>query len=374
MEANMKNRSLCVVVAMVLGILALGSICFAAAATSSAPNWWVGPPAEFQKLVEGAEKEGEVILWDSSGALFGKALLEAWPKQWKIKLNSIGVDHEQQVTRVLTEARGGLNTVDVINPSLVGVHLLYERGILARLVPENVRVLRDVPKLVTKVSGVPVGWNPRYGVRVFTYNTEKVKDPPKDWPDLLDPKWKGRIAFDMDMRQVLPLACSDGERVGWGYERVRDFLRQLAKQKPQYHDQGRVMATWVGSGKADILAGGAFSHALVLKKQGAPVNAVLPRIIGKSENLMAVPEKAPHPNAARLLMAWVLSPESLRSLWNVGYYGNIFISPEYYGDPSFSFYYDLGKGKTVVDASVDCVQKAEKENWVGIFRKDIGFE
>ena len=369
----MKTQS-SVFFAIVVWVLALARPGFGAASNPSVPDWWVGSPSEFQKLLEGAEKEGEVILWDSSGALFGKALSDAWPKQWKIKLSSVGVDHEQQVTRVITEARGNLHTVDVINPSLVGVHLLYQRGILSRLVPENMRVLRDIPKLVTQINGVPVGWNPRYGVRVFTYNTDKVKEPPKDWTDLLDPKWKGRIAFDMDMRQVLPLACPAGEAVGWGFERVRGFLRQLAQQKPQYHDQGRVMATWVASGKADILAGGAFSHALVLRKQGAPVNAVLPNIIGKSENLMAVPEKAPHPNAAKLLMYWVLSPESLRSLWNTGYYGNIFIPSQYYGDPSYTFYYDLGKGKTVVDASVDCVQKPEKEDWVAMFRKDIGFE
>lgn len=369
----MGKKYFTVLIGLAIGILALVSVSAAATSSAGVPDWWVGPPEELQRLVEGAQKEGEVVFWGSS-SIQGKAIAMAWPKQWRLKVNFVEVDHEEQVTRVLAEARGGLHTVDVMNPGIVGVHLLYKRGILSPVAPDNVRVLRDIPRLVTKIDGVAVGWNPRYGIRVFHYNTDNVKEAPKDWSDLLDPKFKGRIAFDMDMRQILPLACSEGEGVGWGFERARSYLRQLAKQKLQYHTQGRVMATWVASGKVDILAGGALSHGLVLRKKGAPVNSVLPKVLGKSENLMAVPAKARHPNAARLLHYWIMSPESLRSLWDSGFYGNIFVPSQYYGDPSYSFYYDLGKGKNVVEASIDCVERAEKENWVGMFRKDIGFE
>jgi len=340
---------------------------------SAVPDWWIGPPAEFETMLAGAQREGEAVFWGSSSAQ-EKAIHAAWPKSWRTKVTFVEVDQEEQITRVLTEARAGLHTVDVLNTSVVGVHLLHQRSVLAAVAPENMRVLKDIPKLVTKVGGVSVGWNPRYGVRVFTYNTNAIKEPPKDWGDLLSPRFKGRIAFDMDMRQVLPLACPEGESAGWGFEKVRNFLRQLAKQEPQYSSQGRVMATWVASGKVDVLAGAALSSALDLRKKGAPVDAVLPRVITRSETLMALPAKAPHPHAARLLMYWIMSPESLRSLWDIGFYGNILIPPQYYGDPEYSFYYDLGKGKTVVDFSVDCVQRAEKEKWVGMFRKDIGFE
>jgi ABC-type Fe3+ transport system substrate-binding protein len=355
-----------------LGLL-LSASAGTTAATGSVPDWWVGPPAEFEKMLAGAQREGEVVFWGSSSAQ-EKAIHAAWPKHWRTKVTFVEVDQEEQITRALTEARAGLHTVDVLNTSVVGVHLLHQRGVLTPVAPENMRVLKDIPKLVTKVGGVPLGWNPRYGVRVFTYNTNAVKEPPKDWSDLLNPRFKGRIAFDMDMRQVLPLACPEAENVGWGFEKVRNFLRQLAKQERQYSGQGRVMATWVASGKVDVLAGAALSSALDLRKKGAPVDAVLPSVITRSETLMAVTAKASHPNAARLMMYWIMSPESLRSLWDIGFYGNIFVPSQYYGDPSCSFYHDLGKGKAVVDFSVDCVQRAEKEKWVGVFRKDIGFE
>ena len=72
----------------------------------------------------------------------------------------------------------------------------------------------------------------------------------------------------------------------------------------------------------------------------------------------------------------VLDDDSGESAVALGYrpLREYFDTPQYYGDPAYSFYYDLGKGKTVVDFSVDCVQRAEKEKWVGMFRKDIGFE
>ena len=337
------------------------------------PDWWVGPPAEFQKIFDGAQKEKEVTFWGSSSAQ-GNSLRAAWPTEWGIKVNFLEVDHEEQVTRALTEARAGLHTVDVLNASLVGVHLLYQRGVLAPLAPENMRILRDIPGLLTKINGVTVGWNPRFGGRVFMYNTDKVKDPPKDWPDLLDPKWKGRMGFDMDMLHILPLACPEGEQVGWGLEKVRSFLRQVTKQKPQFHNQGRLMATWVASGKIDLMVGGFISHVLALRKQGAPINGAFPKYLGMAENLYAVTAKAPHPNAARLLIYWMMGPESLRALWDVGFYGHILIPTQYYDAPSYNYYYELAKGKTIVQASIGCVERAEKENWVATFRKDIGFD
>jgi iron(III) transport system substrate-binding protein len=349
------------------------SVAVGNAAMPAVPDWWTGPPGEFQKMFDAAQREGEVIFWGSS-SVQGKTVHAAWPKDWRIKVNFLEVDHEEQVTRILTESRAGLHTVDVLNPGLLGVHLLQQRGVLAPLVPENMRILRDIPGLLTKVNGVTVGWNPRFGGRVFMYNTDKVKDPPKDWPDLLDPKWKGRMGFDMDMLHILPLACPEGERVGWGLEKVRNFLRQLAKQKPQYHSQGRLMATWVASGKVDVLAGGFVSHVLALRKQGAPIDAVFPKFLGMAENLYAVAAKAPHPNAARLLIYWMMGPESLRSLWDVGFYGHILIPTQYYDDPGYNYYHELAKGKTIVQASIACVARAEKENWVATFRKDIGFD
>jgi len=354
--------------------LAAGLLIWAVAApAATVPDWWVGPPEAFQKMFEGAQREGEVTFWGSSSTQ-GNSVRAAWPKDWRIKVNFLEVDHEEQVTRSITEARAGLHTVDVINPGLVGVHLLYQRGIIAPLAPENMRIVRDIPGLRTTIGGVTVGWNPRSGGRVFMYNTDRVKDPPLDWPDLLDPKWKGRLGFDMDMLHILPLACPEGERAGWGLEKVRGFLRQLAKQKPQYHNQGRLMATWVASGKVDVLAGGFVSHALALRSKGAPINSVFPKLLGMAENLYAVVAQAPHPNAARLLVYWMMGPESLRALWDIGFYGHFLIPTQYYNSPSYNYYYELAKGKTVVSASIDCVQRAEKENWVATFRKDIGFD
>ena len=60
-------------------------------------------------------------------------------------------------------------------------------------------------------------------VAIPSYNTKLVPaaEAPKNWEDLLNPKWKGQIGMPADFKTWTTLAVAEG---GWGVEKTEDFL------------------------------------------------------------------------------------------------------------------------------------------------------
>jgi len=141
---------------------------------------------------------------------------------------------------------------------------------------------------------------------VIGYNTNLVAraEAPKDWSDLLAPKWKAKLAMDEDEVEWFAAMLDY-----YGRDKGTRFMRALAGQEPQLR-RGHTLL-------AKLLVAGDYPMALVhaqemdeAKKAGAPVDWVrtLDPII-TSPSVIAISAKAPHPNAARLLVDFVLSPE-----------------------------------------------------------------
>jgi len=141
---------------------------------------------------------------------------------------------------------------------------------------------------------------------VMGYNTAMVpeKDRPKDWPDLLDLKWKGRFGMDEEEFEWYGTLIDY-----WGREKAGKYMKALAAQQPTLRRGHNLLA--------QLLAAGEFPLAIVfpfeveqLKRRGAPVdwsNTSDP--IVTSINVVAVSTKSPHPNAAKLLINYILSEE-----------------------------------------------------------------
>jgi iron(III) transport system substrate-binding protein len=116
--------------------------------------------------------------------------------------------------------------------------------------------------------------------------------------------WKGKIALDDEMYSWYAAMA-----VAWGRERAQKFMRALAKQDIQLRSGQTLIA--------NLMAAGEFPVAMVLahriekmKEQGAPVEWVTTLDpITASLHPIGVAAKAPHPNAAKLFIDFVLSKE-----------------------------------------------------------------
>ena len=138
------------------------------------------------------------------------------------------------------------------------------------------------------------------------YNKDKVAaaDVPGAWTDLLDPKWKGRVATGHPAFSGCTGTWALGVKKVHGWE----FFEKLAKNNPRIGRSAVDPMTLVNAGECLVGVGSA-NNAYASIDKGNPIGIVHP-----SDGLVlcvtpsAIPAHAPHPAAAKLFMEWLLSP------------------------------------------------------------------
>jgi len=154
-------------------------------------------------------------------------------------------------------------------------------------------------------------------VHVLAYNTDKVqpKELPKSYQELLDPKWKGRLLLNPRehwfawMLQVM------------GKEQGLDYMHKLARQQPVIRDVSTSMRLqFVVAGEAAMDIDSSFSTVNSLVKKGAPLKwfTLDPVFVVPSGHGVAA--HAPHPNAAKLFIDYMLSKEGQRAVLTLDRY------------------------------------------------------
>ncbi|HWP34261.1 MAG TPA: extracellular solute-binding protein [Thermodesulfobacteriota bacterium] len=258
--------------------------------------------ATLEELIEGAKKEGRLVWYTSMNIDDSQPLLDAFTKKYPfIKAELWRGSSEKVLNKIQTEARAGQYLFDVIEANAFEASFVKAAGLAARYVPPSAKVYR--PGFVD-----PEGtWVSIYSnFFVLGYNTKLVpKDQaPRDWTDLLDPKWRGKFAMDPEDHAWL-LALQEA----WGRERANDFARKLAGQQIQWRKGHTLIAQLLAAGEFPL--GLVYAHRMEeFKKKGAPVEWVTTtNPIPAEVHPVQVSARAPHPNAARLFVEFVASRE-----------------------------------------------------------------
>lgn len=294
----MTVRNLAMAVALVFGLATgNGGAAFAQAQMSDG----------IKKLYEAAKKEGDLTwLTSQSNLEFAEDIAKHFSKLFPgVSVNVVRTTGQVQYQRMTQEIKSNTVSSDVYS-TYEETHLVAMKGDkhLLQFEPENAAGLLDQLKEVAE-KGL---WYPTSVAPVaIGINTKLVKpeEAPKTWMDLADPKWKGQIAIGhpgfSGSAGVWVMAM---ERLyGWGY------MEKLAKNEPQI---GRSIVDSVNlllSGERKV---GMVPIALTLENEakGNPVATIYPTdgtlIIGGST---AIPAKAPHPNAAKLFMEYLVGKE-----------------------------------------------------------------
>jgi iron(III) transport system substrate-binding protein len=149
---------------------------------------------------------------------------------------------------------------------------------------------------------------------ILIVNTAAV-DPSsfKSYKDLLNPKWKGQIATD-DPRRSGPGQAS----FTFFYlhpELGPDFIRALARQELVVFRDPSQLVNLVGQGKYPILIGPRDTMLADALKRSLPISIVNPSMVREGSDIspasgnVAMFNRAPHPNAAKVYINWLLSKE-----------------------------------------------------------------
>jgi ABC-type Fe3+ transport system substrate-binding protein len=304
--------------------------------------------------IEQAKKEGAVTLGvtlrkTSQGKPTGDKYIAAFQKRYpflKASLKRIGGARERE--RVLDEMTAGVVNFDVATISDTMVD---------PLVDAKVPLVLDWQKL-----GVPaflaqpmnIGVSLRTAVFGIAYNRKLVPDNvAKDltWESCTDPKWKGKTAMDDRPRHLNILYQNDG----WGREKTLAYAKRWAANKPAVEASRATGAQKLSAGAYYMICGMPRRQVLDLQVNAGEksIGIVYPEPIPVSiGDIIYVPQKAKHPNAGVLFLAWSATQEAQTILDDIDFSGH----PAFEG----SDVNKITKGKKLVQARWEDVKRSDE--------------
>jgi ABC-type Fe3+ transport system substrate-binding protein len=296
------------------GAGAAGGTAPAAGTTGSAGSAPAAPAVSpaLQAIVDGARQEGQLTLVWGEGTLGGttgvQRIAERLNKRYGLNLNvqfTPGPSMANTTTKLAEEQQANRrSTTDVMVGYSNHMAELIQAGALAPVDWLTWAPHIRIPELLAP-DGMAVTFQTSYPGII--YNTQRVRGDavPRSMADLLKPEYKGRVA-STPYGAIFDYLATDEV---WGEQRTMDYLTRFADQLSGLIRCNEVNR--VASGEFDLFAlACSQSNAYEAKRQAAPLDILIasdaPFLIPL---YMAVPKNAPHPNAAKLWVDYVLSRE-----------------------------------------------------------------
>jgi iron(III) transport system substrate-binding protein len=284
------------------------------------PSW----QSEWEQTVRAAEQEGHVtVSIGGYGAIIDSGVFQkAYPRIKITHITGAGTDLTQ---RISAERRAGKYLVDVYNGGGNSLFQILYRGKMLDSIKSTL--------ILPEVTDVTKWWEGKHkyadkeGQYIFVYEGNvsagagaaynvQLLDPReyKTYWDFLNPKLKGKI-LSIDIRRVR------GAGIPWQFlyyhpELGPKYLRRLfGEMDVTLTADLRQAVDWLGTGKFALgmpIQGGTVYKG---KTQGLPVDQFDSYHFKEGVNLssafgsLALMNRAPHPNAAKVFINWLLSRE-----------------------------------------------------------------
>jgi iron(III) transport system substrate-binding protein len=272
--------------------------------------------ADWEKIVAQAKKEGKVVVSIPTSAELRKEFDTGFRKAYPgIDLELSAARGSANINKIVKEQEAGVRTFDLH----VGGTTSIITGLLANQFLDPV-----MPAMILPAVRDPKQWwgdhiwadNAKRYVYSFTaymtetiwYNTTLVNaEEINSWESLLDPKWKGKMVI------LDPRSPGSGES-NWAFLlRIKGepFLAKLAAQEMTVGRNLRQLGEAVARGKSAISIGVSYYTYSPFIKAGLPVKSISNikegYYAGTGSGNLAVLKNAPHPNAAKVFVNWLLS-------------------------------------------------------------------
>jgi iron(III) transport system substrate-binding protein len=284
---------------------AVGLALFAVPAQAAPPQ----PQPVTPELIEAAKKEGKVIYYTAIDLKVAQNLAKSFEKKYGVSVQVDRTGSERIFQRLAQERANNIFAVDVLDGSDQALFVTWKKqGILEPYVPAE---LMKWPAAQRDPDGTYA--SVRFTLMPIAYNTNLVKpdEAPKSFVDLLDPKWSGRIvkAHPSYSGGIVTSTFQTVKAVGW------DYLEKLGKQKVLQVKSATEPPKKLALGERAVAADGLEYMQIRMQQDGAPIKIVYP-----SEGTPFIPgceaiaKNAPHPNAAKLFMSFMVSRETQQYL------------------------------------------------------------
>ena len=266
-------------------------------------------PAWEKTLYEAAKKEKEFTVYSAHYNTETMAdLCTAFDKKYPgVKCNFVRTTAQVAFQRFQQDLQANLAVASVFSSTDVG-HFpdLKKRGLLLAYHPNN--LARMVDSLKQYNDKDDQYWVTAAALVLITYNNSVVseKDAPKNWPDLLDSRWKGKVSIGHPAFSgyVGTWVVLMRKLYGW------DYFVKLEKNQPQIGRSINDTVTMLNA-KERWVAAGPDATTLLSRDKGNPLSVSYPT---DGSLLMVsptgIPKNAPAPNAGKLFVEFLLDKEA----------------------------------------------------------------
>lgn len=269
-------------------------------------------------LLEAAKKEGEVV-WYTSLVVnqAARPLVAAFEKEYPgIKVRMTSGTTSDLLQKIMAEGQAGSPRADVSHAGS-GLSTLLNAGLIAPYVPTESKRYPDQYK---DPNGFWTGQVVSFLVPAINTDLVKLADEPKSWNDLLEPKWTGKIAWAQQLTQGGPPGFIGTTLTAMGKEKGMEYLKKLSQQKIiNVPASQRVVLDQVIAGQYPVALSTFSHHSEISAKKGAPVKWLKFEYVTGTVDPIFLIKSAPHPNAAKLFIEFVLSSKGQTILQQADY-------------------------------------------------------
>lgn len=271
--------------------------------------------AELDALVTAAKAEGELTLYTATPDNQARRFVDAFSAKYGIKVGFLRVAGASLRQRYVAEAEAGKIAADIMltaGAAELFAEKCVKKGWMESIAEAGIPVMRsgEYPARLNRGPSAVVQITPW----LIGYNTDKLKGPdvPRDWKDLLGPRFKGQIIIP-DPRAAfayLDIWAVIADTYGPG------FMQQLRAQNPRIVAAGAAGIQALGAGEGSILFPTTGGNIMDVRGKGAPVDMVVPeKTTGVEMQVMLTHRsKTRRSAAARLLANYLMSPDGNKAL------------------------------------------------------------
>jgi iron(III) transport system substrate-binding protein len=262
----------------------------------------MGDKARAETIKKEARKEGELVWYGVMATDRAGEVIRAFEKMYPfLKMRFQPGNAGRQLEQLMIEHRTKKYQADVINTRRSYVGVMAKAGAVARYRTPLRAALRegftDKDGFVNGIYAQP---------RVFLYNSRMVASEiaPRTFNDLLDPRWKDKLAMDTTDYDWLAALIDF-----YGRNKALEFAGRLAKQQINFRRGLTLLAQLAVAGEFPVVIDVFPEEILPMKRAGAPAEFVLsePFVPVKTPTTISISSGAPHPHAAALFVDFLLS-------------------------------------------------------------------
>ncbi|MGE5538199.1 MAG: ABC transporter substrate-binding protein [Gemmatimonas sp.] len=280
----------------------------------------------WDEVVATAQREGKVVVIGPPDSEVRTALPAAFKKRFGITIDYVGGRTNDQIPKLRAERAAGLYTTDVVISGLqTAATVFYPEKMLAPLKP--VLMLPEVVDGTKWKRGSPWFVDPeqQYILRIsnlvqpsFYINTDKVDlSAFKSGRDLLDPKWRGKIAVEDPTVFGSGATLATRLFLAFGESGLKTLY---VDQKPAISRDKRQLTDWLLRGTYPIVLNADEDQVEKMRSEGMPILVVyglpdLSATLSAQYGMLSLFDQAPHPAAATVFVNWLASKEGME-IWD----------------------------------------------------------